>query len=209
MPDAFRASAAISHRWIPTSIISDALDSNLYYDDVPLSAISRDALLHHARRVIRQRLCNDCGEFPQPDDPALRQPAGSFVTIHELLSHRLRGCVGRLDASIALWESVRQSALSVLADPRFTHQPIGTTTSPNLPSKSASFLRCGRPRRTGSTFRPTASTLPFATAPDAFYRRSLTIPAGIASNCSNGCALKSFAFPQTPGVIPKPGSLPS
>lgn len=98
--------------------------SSLYDNCVPLSASSRDALLHHARRVIRQRLCNDCGEFPQPQDSALQSPAGSFVSLHERLTCRLRGCVGRLDAGSALWDSVRQSALAVLADPRFSHQPV-------------------------------------------------------------------------------------
>jgi AmmeMemoRadiSam system protein A len=102
----------------------DAPDLGLYHHIVPLNASSRDALLHHARRVIRQRLCNDCREFPQPEDLALRQPAGSFVSLHEMITHRLRGCVGRLDAASALWDSVRQSALAVLTDPRFAHQRV-------------------------------------------------------------------------------------
>lgn len=99
----------------------------MYHNDVPLSASSRDALLHHARRVIRQRLCSEIAEFPQPDDPALRQLAGSFVTLHEMVSRRLRGCVGQLDANAPLWESVRHSARSVLADPRFTQNPVMCT----------------------------------------------------------------------------------
>jgi AmmeMemoRadiSam system protein A len=49
----------------------------------------------------------------------LTQPAGCFVSLHEIVSHRLRGCVGRIQADKPLIKAVRDSARSVLRDPRF------------------------------------------------------------------------------------------
>jgi AmmeMemoRadiSam system protein A len=49
----------------------------------------------------------------------LSQPAGCFVSLHEVVSHRLRGCVGRIQADKPLLKAVRDSARSVLRDPRF------------------------------------------------------------------------------------------
>jgi AmmeMemoRadiSam system protein A len=103
---------------------------------VPLSASSRDALMHLARRVIRARVCSGCEavgpEFDAPADLELWQSAGSFVSLHEMDSHRLRGCVGRLDATVALWESVKQTAGSVLKDPRFANHPVLPLELPGL-----------------------------------------------------------------------------
>ena len=97
-----------------------------------LSAPSRAALLNLARSVIRLRLGEERAEPPAPTDGELLQPAGSFVSLHELASHRLRGCVGRLDATVSLWESVRQTAVSVLRDPRFTSNPVTRIELPHL-----------------------------------------------------------------------------
>jgi AmmeMemoRadiSam system protein A len=58
------------------------------------------------------------------DDPLLQQPAGCFVSLHTLPSHRLRGCVGRLDAREPLIQAVRQAAANVVHDPRFLECPI-------------------------------------------------------------------------------------
>lgn len=57
-------------------------------------------------------------------DPALMTPAGCFVSLHEMESHRLRGCVGRLDPEMPLWQVVRETAGEVLHDPRFTDMPV-------------------------------------------------------------------------------------
>jgi len=53
------------------------------------------------------------------EDTELNVPAGCFVSLHERFSHRLRGCVGRIDPQSPLWEAVLQTAGDVLADPRF------------------------------------------------------------------------------------------
>src|SRR4051812_1851358 len=58
------------------------------------------------------------------DDPVFAQPAGCFVSLHDALTHRLRGCVGRIEADRPLLEAVRSSARSVLRDPRFDDDPV-------------------------------------------------------------------------------------
>jgi uncharacterized protein len=89
------------------------------------------ALLDQARRTIRGALDvaeEALGESPSAEndapDPALLQPAGCFVSLHALESHRLRGCVGRLDAVKPLLHAVRHAARGVLDDPRFQHCPV-------------------------------------------------------------------------------------
>jgi AmmeMemoRadiSam system protein A len=58
------------------------------------------------------------------DDPVFWQPAGCFVSLHEIGTHRLRGCVGRIEADRTLLEAVRSAARSVLRDPRFDDDPV-------------------------------------------------------------------------------------
>ena len=92
------------------------------------TAEQRQFLLNAARAVIRANLGDAtalatalCG--PEPD-AALCQPAGCFVSLHQRPNHRLRGCVGRLDAHGPLIDVVRQTAAAVLDDPRFAMQRI-------------------------------------------------------------------------------------
>jgi uncharacterized protein len=85
-----------------------------------------------ARTTMVERLTARSLEFAIPTDDELLQPAGCFVTLHELISQRLRGCIGRLEATLPLWQAVRYTAGAVLADPRFTHSPITVTTLANL-----------------------------------------------------------------------------
>jgi AmmeMemoRadiSam system protein A len=71
---------------------------------------------------------------PFSADPAdvLNQPAGCFVTLHQSGTHKLRGCVGRLDARGSLANSVRTAAAAVLKDPRFTGNPVRIEELPEL-----------------------------------------------------------------------------
>jgi AmmeMemoRadiSam system protein A len=100
------------------------------YGDYPLrgyrmklSADEQAALLELARVAIRAALVGAL-EPAIPEIPALGQPAGCFVTLHELRSHRLRGCVGRLDAKAPLGKTVVKMAQAVLEDPRFLNDPV-------------------------------------------------------------------------------------
>jgi AmmeMemoRadiSam system protein A len=89
-------------------------------------------LMNLARSTIRAVLAEqECG-MATPDDPALLQPAGCFVSLHELISRRLRGCVGRLDARDPVYLAVSDSARSVLRDPRFDGEPVTLDELPRL-----------------------------------------------------------------------------
>jgi len=86
------------------------------------TADQRRALLNVAREAIRGGLAGQPAPAPsleQVSDAALREPAGCFCSLHEIDSHRLRGCVGRLEARDPVIVAVHDAALSVLDDPRF------------------------------------------------------------------------------------------
>jgi AmmeMemoRadiSam system protein A len=91
------------------------------------TAAQERMLLDVARAAIRQALGADVsnGDITEScEDPALMQPAGCFVSLHQRVARRLRGCVGRLDAQGPLLIVVRETAANVLNDPRFTEQPV-------------------------------------------------------------------------------------
>ena len=93
---------------------------------MPFTGEQRQLLLDTARHAIRLILS---GQSPAPPtgidrDPELRQPAGCFVSLHEIGTHRLRGCVGRLESADPLLNTVHDSATSVLRDPRFVDDPV-------------------------------------------------------------------------------------
>ncbi|MEO6434336.1 MAG: AmmeMemoRadiSam system protein A [Tepidisphaeraceae bacterium] len=90
-----------------------------------LSPASRTHLIDIARVALIDTLAKkQPSAIPLVEDAELNLPAGCFVSLHERSTHRLRGCVGRLDASLALAEAVRQTARDVLDDPRFAEHPI-------------------------------------------------------------------------------------
>ncbi len=87
-------------------------------EDDGMAAKDKEELLRIARATvesyIRTRKVPEIG----PVSPALNQPRGAFVTLKE--DGRLRGCIGRFDASGPLYLIVQQMALSAaLQDPRF------------------------------------------------------------------------------------------
>jgi AmmeMemoRadiSam system protein A len=81
-----------------------------------------------------------------PTDPELATPAGCFVSLHERITHRLRGCVGRLDPEMPLWRAVRETAGDVLRDPRFTDTPV---TPPDVPLLQIEISVLSPPRQAG------------------------------------------------------------
>jgi AmmeMemoRadiSam system protein A len=123
-----------------------------------LSEKEQSELLDLARASIRAAL----SVAPQPaipEIPALEQPAGCFVTLHELRTHRLRGCVGRLDAKAALGTTVVKMAQAVLEDPRFVTDPVTLSELPDLEIE-LSIL---------SPLTPAASTTEFDLLQDGIY----------------------------------------
>ncbi|HEV2292896.1 MAG TPA: AmmeMemoRadiSam system protein A [Tepidisphaeraceae bacterium] len=97
-----------------------------------LTPASRSELLGIARSGLRAAVEGRELILPAPTHPELLQPAGCFVSLHERQSHRLRGCVGRLEASSPLWEIVRETAANVLDDPRFVQQRVTVDDLPLL-----------------------------------------------------------------------------
>src|SRR5438132_14087964 len=85
-----------------------------------------------ARSTLIGLLARDQGGSPPPDDPELHQLAGCFVSLHQRDNHALRGCIGRLEATLPLWQAAQHTARDVLADPRFTNSPISADDIPNL-----------------------------------------------------------------------------
>ncbi|MDB5321351.1 MAG: hypothetical protein JWN40_2982 [Phycisphaerales bacterium] len=96
-----------------------------------LSPDDQAALLDLARASIRATLAG-APEPHIPDAATLRQPAGCFVSLHEIGGHRLRGCVGRLDAKAPLAKTVAAMAQAVLEDPRFLTDPVTLTDLADL-----------------------------------------------------------------------------
>ena len=87
---------------------------------VQLTLAQQQFLLNTARSVIRRALQGQAPLTPHVDDPVLLSPAGAFVSLHEIGTQRLRGCVGRLQANDPLIQTITDTAANVLNDPRFS-----------------------------------------------------------------------------------------
>jgi AmmeMemoRadiSam system protein A len=112
--------------------------------------------------IMRQRIP------PLPAIEELLQPAGCFVSLHETRAHRLRGCVGRLDAKAGVAETVCAMAQAVLEDPRFVTDPVTPDELPDLDIE-LSIL---------SPLRPATDPLEFDLLHDGIY-----LTHGPASGC--------------------------
>jgi AmmeMemoRadiSam system protein A len=88
--------------------------------DMELSPLARSALLDLAYQTIVDavHMTSRPAAPVYPDDPALMQCAGAFVTL--MRCGELRGCVGYIQADMPLWEVVQRMAISAAeSDPRF------------------------------------------------------------------------------------------
>lgn len=108
-----------------------------------ISAANGNRLLDLASAEIRQRLgagprpgsleaAAVAGTAGLPPDPQLDQPAGCFASLHNRFNHALRGCVGRLDATLPVRIAVRESAAACLDDPRFVTRRVTLHELPRL-----------------------------------------------------------------------------
>lgn len=90
-----------------------------------LSETHQQTLLTAARTGIRDEL-RGIGQstIPETNDPVLLVAAGCFVSLHESKTHRLRGCIGRLQSPEPLIKNIYASAHSVVHDARFAHNPV-------------------------------------------------------------------------------------
>lgn len=98
-----------------------------------ISPSNQEILLDAARTAIRNEL-RGIRQYPIPQttDDTLLMPAGCFVTLHDAASHRLRGCVGRLQTTDPLIKTVFETAHSVVHDQRFAHFPVTLAELPRL-----------------------------------------------------------------------------
>ena len=93
----------------------------------------QDFLLDLARATMRAVLRGQSPpSIPPTADPLITTPAGCFGSLHELGNHRLRGCVGRIQSDQPLLQTIRDSAVSCLQDPRFTNMPVTLSDLPRL-----------------------------------------------------------------------------
>ncbi|MBU1992860.1 AmmeMemoRadiSam system protein A, partial [Patescibacteria group bacterium] len=75
-------------------------------------------LLQLARATIAEELDVQVETPPPPDAQILKEKRGVFVTLE--INHRLRGCIGNIEAVYPLEEGVRRNAINAaFRDPRF------------------------------------------------------------------------------------------
>jgi uncharacterized protein len=118
------------------------------------SAEQEKLILQLARSFVRGGLEGSVRVPPMEEvDPALIEPAGCFVSLHALVGHSLRGCVGRIDASQPLIEALRVASVQVLRDPRFAREPVCLEELSML-SIEVSVLSPARPAPTPLDFEP-------------------------------------------------------
>jgi len=111
-------------------------------------------LLDAARMAIREALRGNYRyKIPGTSDPVLLMPAGCFVTLHEIGTHRLRGCIGRLQTTDPLIKTVHETAQSACQDPRFRMNPVTMAELPRL-DLEISILTPLQPARNVLDFDP-------------------------------------------------------
>jgi AmmeMemoRadiSam system protein A len=90
---------------------------------------SRGWLLSQARESIRSKLAGRSYPRNPPDDPGLALASGAFVTLKK--NGLLRGCIGRMESDLPLWETVALMArAAAFEDPRFP--PVSEDELPGL-----------------------------------------------------------------------------
>jgi AmmeMemoRadiSam system protein A len=95
----------------------------------PLSNDGRRALLNLARRAISTAIIEKQIPDFQAYSAALTESAGAFVTLHQ--NGLLRGCVGQVESTYSLAETVARAAISAaLHDSRFP--PVDADEIPSL-----------------------------------------------------------------------------
>ena len=126
---------------------------------VELTPFQQQFLLDAARQTIRTALRGERPTTPHVTDPVLLTESGCFVSLHEIGSHRLRGCVGRVRANTPLIETVVETASGVLGDPRFANHAVTEQDLPHLDIEISVL----------SPLKPAAHPLDFDTLTDGIY----------------------------------------
>jgi len=96
---------------------------------LPLTADEQRLLLQIARRALEEKIRFQNLPPPAGIPASLERPGGAFVTLHK--EGDLRGCVGRIEASAPLHQTVYECAVSAaVSDPRF--DPVAPEEVPHL-----------------------------------------------------------------------------
>lgn len=96
---------------------------------LPLTEADQQILLRIARRALDEQIRKITAARPAEVPRSLDRPGGAFVTLH--LAGELRGCIGHVEASVPLYQTVYECAVSAaLHDPRF--QPVAAEEVPAL-----------------------------------------------------------------------------
>jgi len=86
--------------------------------DLGLGPAEKTELLKIARRSIEARLAGKPIPEFHPDSPLLKAKMGAFVTLNK--DHQLRGCIGNIRGTEALYQTVSRMAIAAATeDPRF------------------------------------------------------------------------------------------
>lgn len=96
---------------------------------LPLTEADQQTLLRIARRALDEQIRKIAAARPDDVPRSLDRPGGAFVTLH--LWGELRGCIGRVETSAPVYQTVYECAVSAaLHDPRF--QPATAEEVPAL-----------------------------------------------------------------------------
>lgn len=96
---------------------------------LPLSEADENRLLRLARQALEGCLLQNRAERAEEPPERLHAPLGAFVTLRK--EGQLRGCIGRVEASVPLDQTVRECAVAAaLRDPRF--EPVTPDEVPDL-----------------------------------------------------------------------------
>jgi AmmeMemoRadiSam system protein A len=90
----------------------------------------RRTLLRLARETLTAVLAGGSRPAGAAPAPALQQPCGCFVTLHN--AGRLRGCIGTFAARGPLCRTVVQMATAALRDSRFRDNPVTAAELPQI-----------------------------------------------------------------------------
>jgi len=95
----------------------------------PLNAEEKSFLLRLARKSLEAAVRNEKMEISAEDPPALRIPAGAFVSLHK--QGHLRGCIGYVQPANPLYRTVIEAAwAAALCDTRF--EPVCPEELPEI-----------------------------------------------------------------------------
>jgi len=96
---------------------------------LPLDELQQKVLLQLAREALTEAVMTLRLASMAAPSPALAEPCGAFVTLHE--GKMLRGCIGHIEAIAPLYQTVRECArAAALHDPRF--DPVTPQELPKL-----------------------------------------------------------------------------